>query len=165
MHTVYAVWLHTPQVDIFDILVKYRVFKIANCCSDTKLEIWVYRQNWCVHNTSRALIFLYPRGGHNWKWQTDLICHFLTRELSFLCFPVGNKRSNLRILARHVLSPFHFISMAQTTLASCFFIYFLLFFLSFLTFRGKIKWLQVVMKIKAIHHYLLGMKKIHNNVI
>lgn len=21
--------------------------------------------------------------GHNWKWQTDLICHFLTRELSF----------------------------------------------------------------------------------
>lgn len=41
-----------------------------------------------------------------------------------------------------------------------------LFLPSFLTCRRKkTKWLQVVMKIRAIHHYLLGMKKIHNNVI
>jgi len=83
----------------------------------------------------------------------------------FSCQEQTLKRGGLQILARHVPSPFYSISMAQTTLASCFFIYFPLFFLSFLTFRGEIKWLQVVMKIKAIHHYLLGMKKIHNNVI
>lgn len=41
------------------------------------------------------------------------------------------------------------------------FLFISLFILSFLTFKGekKTKWLQVLMKIRAIHHYLLGAKK------
>lgn len=90
---LYAVRLRRPLV-IFNILGKYQVFKMANCRSAQIGDLAVYWQEWCVHNTSPALIFLYPRCGYNWKWQTDLICHFPTRELSFLRFPARNKRSN-----------------------------------------------------------------------
>lgn len=54
---------------------------------------------------------------------------------------------------------------------SGFFFFILLLFISlfiltvFTRREKKTKWLQVLMKIRAIHHYLLGMKKIHNNVI
>lgn len=111
MHVLYIVLSVTPYrpLVIFNILGKYQVFKIAD---------WRFKMHRCFHNTSRALIFLYP---YNWKWQTDLICHFPAHELSFFCVFLPGTNAQTRRFAnsgtsRSVSLPLYFDGADDTRL-------------------------------------------------